>query len=130
MNKFITLYFVFLSFLTSTAFADLNQSQQNSLYNTQKVLKNREKRMKAVNSSKEAQDIHKEVISLFGSDHQDKAYEMAAVALEVLAKEANGDSAKMAELLNKAKRDPAGFANRMPPEFRTMLRQAAQNVKD
>ena len=131
MCKLIIINFVFFSFITHNVYADMSQNQQNALYNTQKLLKNEKSRMDSINSSKEAQKAHQDVVSLFGgSQNINKAYDMAAIALEALAKEANGDPAKMAEILNEAKKDPAAFANKMPPEFRSMLKQAAQDVEN
>jgi len=111
--------------------AELNKQQERALLKTQQLLRNPQKRMKAISSSKEATQAHQRAASLLGSEaNVDKAYDMAAIMLKSIAEEAGGDPVKMQQILNKAKTDPSALADRMPAEFKSLLKNMAKEIEN
>lgn len=126
MKTFILLFSLSLSFQVYA----LDSDSSDSLKRTQEMLRNHKKRMKAVNSSSKGKAAHEKVKNMFGSTgNVDNAYEMAAQMMGVITKEAGGDSKKMQEILDKGMLDPASLAERMPSEFKQMLKNAAGDVE-
>lgn len=132
MCRIILSFFSMLLILSFSyvAQAELTAKQARALEQTQNLLRNPEKRMKAVNSSAEAVKAHQRAMSLLGSEQNvNKAYDMAAIMLKTITEEANGDPAKMKAILNRAKSNPEALAERMPAEFKSLLKVMSDDIE-
>lgn len=108
----------------------MDSESSEALKKTQEMFRDQSKRMNAVNSSQKGRDAHKKVQELFGSaGNIDKAYEMAAQMMGSVMKEAGGDATKAQEILSNGAANPAAFAERLPSEFKKMLRETANDVE-
>lgn len=116
--------------ITCPVNAKLDQHQESSLKKTQQLLRDPSQRIKAVNNSKDAQEAHQKALNLLGNqENVNKAYDMAAVMLRSITEEANGDPQKMKQILNNARSNPAALAERMPAEFKILLKQMAKDIE-
>ncbi len=124
------LIYLIISVIAFPVNAKLSQDQQSALKQTQDLLRNPADRMSVVKESPSAQAAHQKAVDFLGSQQNvNKAYDMAALMLKSVAEEANGDPAKMQQILNRAKSNPAVLADRMPAEFKTMLKQIAGDIE-
>lgn len=102
---------------------------QEALKKTQQMLRDAKERSKAVSQDPQAGWMDNHVRSLGGSEtNTQEIYGLAADVLENIAQEANGDPAKMMELLDRAKKDPNGFAARFTPEQKAKLKELGQKL--
>lgn len=112
-KQIIAVAFVIIA--TTTTFAQQNSSglssaDQQALQQTKELLTNKNQRESALTTeSAKAADSY--VKSLGGAQHSEDIYNLASQVFEKLVKKYNGDANKIAEILEKAKTDPAGFAN-------------------
>lgn len=74
--------------------------------------------------AKEADQVVKET----GGPHSEEVYKLAAEVMQTLAVEAKGDPDKMEELLEKARRDPASFADKFSPTQKARLKILAEKI--
>jgi hypothetical protein len=49
--------------------------------------------------------------------------------MEQIMKEANGDPTKAQQILNKGLQNPAGLADRMPAQFKEMLKDVGGSIE-
>jgi hypothetical protein len=97
-------------FICSAAYAELDSASQEALGQTKELLLDPKKRNEVTSkdpAAKKADDYAKSV----GGEHTEKIYGLAAKVFEKLVIKYNGDSKKIEEVLNKASKDPAGFAS-------------------
>lgn len=109
---------------------ELTEEQQNALTRTKSFMKNSHQRQEYLKSSPYAQEAHNKAANLLGSKQNvNKAYDMAGQMLESLLKQSNGDMSKVKEALLRGQANPAQLAESMPPEFKKMLRELANDVE-
>lgn len=126
MKYYILSAFLLFSFNTYALDSDSSQA----LKKTQEMFRDQGKRMNAVNGSQKGKDAHARVQELFKtSGNIDKAYEMAAQMMGSVMKQTNGDSKKAQEFLSAGSIDPATFAERMPTEFKKLLKETAGSIE-
>ena len=93
-----------------TAYAGLDDNQKQGLQDTQKMLKSPSERQKAIAKDPKAREMDAKVDALAGtSENKEEMYGLASQLLEKIALKANGDPAKMQEMMLKAQQDPKAF---------------------
>ncbi len=121
---------IIFSVLFSFNSYSMDSESSEALKKTQEMFRDQSKRMNAINNSQKGKDAHKKVQELFGNTGNiDKAYEMAAQMMGSVIKEAGGDASKAQEILSKGSANPAAFAERLPSEFKKMLKETANDVE-
>lgn len=130
----ILILLVLAVFITNLAYGNFafgyDSKADTSLTQTQDLLRNKNLRNNAVNSSQSAKDAHQKALNLLKTDENvDKAYNMAAQMMEQIMKEASGDPMKAQEILQKGLADPSGLADRMPAQFKEMLKEVGGSVE-
>lgn len=122
----------FLFFLSHLANAQSSitddQVNQSALKETQDVITDPARRIEVVKGSPRAQKIDDQVKQLMGHNAEDM-YKTAADFLPYILQMGHGDPTKMVEFLTKATRDPASFANNLPPELKRKASDLAEKVK-
>lgn len=99
-----------LLYVSISAYADLDSSQTEGLKRTQQMMNNRKARQEAIKNDPKAKEIDAKAGILAGSDeNKDEMYGLSSELLEKIAKETNGDPAKMQRLLLDAQKDPNAF---------------------
>ena len=122
-------------FSTSSLFAqnnnNLDKHSQKALTQTMELLKDRNKRSKAINENKRAKDNHSSIQSLTGGDQKqtDDIYNLSADIMNTLVQQSGGDPNKMMELMNKAQQDPKAFAESFTPAQREALRKISSDIQ-
>jgi hypothetical protein len=98
-----------LAFAQQQTGNSLAPADQKALQQTQEVLTDKSKRKDALttDAAKKADAYATSV----GGNHTDDIYSLASKVFEKLVIKYNGDSNKIAEVLERAKKDPASFAN-------------------
>lgn len=78
-----------------------------------------------------AQEAHQKVKDLTGGNQrqQQEIYSISAESFDAIVKQANGDPAKIQEILLKAQADPKGFLQSLPPEQRDRIRALASEME-
>ena len=116
MNK--QLQIKILALLTTILGLNLNVRAQevvDPLKETQKVLRDKDKREKAVqeggDNAKKADAYAEKVV---GSENKDDIYDLSADLMAVLDKETGGDPEKMLKILAEAGQNPEAFYQRFP----------------
>lgn len=107
----------------------LDKYSQEALEKTQKLLTDPAQRQKAIATDQKAQAVHKQVEMVSGSpQNTDKMYQMAAEIMKTVAVQANGNPAKMQELMMQAQRDPAAFLRSLPHEHQAQIQAIAHEA--
>ncbi len=104
------------------------QVQQESLEQTQAVISQPEKRIEVIKTNPNAQKIDDQVKQLMGQNSENM-YKTASDFLPYILQMGQGDPVKMTEFLTKAARDPASFANQLPPELKQKIIDLSDQVK-
>ena len=87
----------------------------------------REALMKTMDA--QTKSMNKETEKLAGSpQNTDAVYGLASEVLEDLIAETNGDPAKLMQLMELAKKDPAAFAAKLSPEKQKKLRELTRKI--
>jgi hypothetical protein len=127
--------FALASGLTQTALSaddspgGLDAASAEALTKTQALLRDPQKRAQAASANSQAQFVDKQTQALAGSsENTDAIYDLSADILESLVLKTNGDAAKMKELMDQAKNDPKGFAEKLSPEQRQKLKEISQKI--
>jgi hypothetical protein len=108
---------------------ELDGASAEALVKTQALLRDPQKRAQAAAASPQAQFVDKQAQSLAGSSENTNAiYDLSADIMESLVMKTNGDPAKMKELLDQAKNDPKGFAEKLTPEQRQKLTEISRKI--
>lgn len=120
---------VILAFLSGGARAEeLDKAILDAILETQSVIKDPAERKKAATTA-EAKAATAQVESLGGNAENSEAiFALAAEIFADLAKSTNGDPKKMEEVLEKAKRNPAEFAERLSPAVKAKLKEISLKV--
>lgn len=121
---------IFTLLLGNPLWADELGATDEALKKTQDLLKNPDQREKAAMQSPEGLKSLENLKKITGGDAQmeQEIWELTAEIMPLLTGDAKGDPAKMNELLDAAKLNPAEFANRFPAAQREKLRQIAEKL--
>ncbi|MEK6554504.1 MAG: hypothetical protein AABZ31_04640 [Bdellovibrionota bacterium] len=111
--KYTPLALIFLSLsLSFTASAELDAASKEALEKTNSLLKDKKQRDAYNKTDAKAQQADAFAHKVGGSEAGTQSiYELSAKVFEKLVQKYNGDPAKMKEVLERAQKDPAGFAN-------------------
>jgi len=91
----------------------LDSDDQKGLDSTINLLKSQKDRQKAVEANPSAKDVDNKVSALAGSNqNKEEIYGVSANVFERIVKEANGDPAKMQQMMNEASQNPEAFYNK------------------
>lgn len=108
----------------------LDKNAQEALEQTMGMLRSSQKREEEIKKDPKAKAANAEVESLTGSaENTQKLYELSALIMENLTKQAGGDPDKMVKILEQAQKDPAGFANSFTPEQQKLLKQLGKDIE-
>jgi hypothetical protein len=92
---------------------NLDKDQQAALQQTKDLLRDSKQRQVEINKDPKATDIDKKVDALAGTaKNKDEMYDIAAQLMDKIAVEAQGDPAKMQELMIEAQKNPEAFYNK------------------
>jgi hypothetical protein len=126
---FIFLFFNAVAFESGTDSNGLDSASRQALDETRQVLKDKNAREKEINKDSRAQYVDKQVKSLGGNaENAESIYGLSADVMEELVKKTGGDPVKMMEILEKAKKDPEGFAKSLSPSTQSKIRGLAGKV--
>jgi hypothetical protein len=110
---------------------DLDQASRQAMEDTSKMLKDRNAREKEINKDSRAQYMDQHVKSVGGNaENTDAIYGLSADVMEELVQKTGGDPVKMMEILDKAKKDPEGFAKSLSPATQSKIRGLAGKVSN
>ena len=126
MRAFIFL-FLFFGFSFSSYAEKLSSDQEKALAEVVDQLRDPQKRKEAVGNDSKAKQAD-EFLKQLGGAQSEEIYQLAAEILQGLVVEANGDANKMEQLLEKAKKDPASFGNKLTAEQKKHLQQIAEKI--
>ena len=121
-----------LSLIHLSAFAgDLDAHSKKGLEDTQKMLRSKSERQKAIKGDKQAEDVDAKVNALAGSEkNKEEIYDISAGVMEKVAAEAKGDPEKMQILLQEAQANPQKFFEKyFSEEQRARVRGIAQDIE-
>lgn len=78
-----------------------------------------------------AQEAHQKVKEITGGNQRQtqEMYSISAESFDAVVRQANGDPAKIQEILGKAQADPKGFLQSLPPEQRERIRALASEIE-
>lgn len=126
--KLALVAFAFLSL--NLAAETFDKSTQEALDGTMELLRSPGKRDDAIKGDAKAKAADAQVKALAGDPATtQKLYELSALIMENLVKQANGDPEKMMKILEAAQKDPSAFANTWSPEQRQMLKDLGQQIE-
>ena len=99
-----------LFFACTFAFA-LDSADQEALQKTKDLLTNKNEREKSIQNDSKAQQADAYAKQIGGSPEKtEKIYQLSAQIFEKLVKKYGGDTEKIKAVIEKAQKDPAGFA--------------------
>ena len=108
----------------------LDPAAASALATTLRMLADPAQRSQLIATDPTAAAIDKQVQSLAGSGLAQEVYGLAAEVFADLARNSGGDPKRMAEALEQAKSDPAGFAAMLRPETLQRLRELSTKISD
>lgn len=107
---------------------DLTAEQENALKGAIEELTNPTKRAENLKNDPKAAESDK-ILKEVGGEFSEEIYQLAGKVMETIAAQAQGDPKKMQEILDRAKKDPAGFAKTFTPEEQKLLKDIGQKVE-
>lgn len=118
---------VFALLAAAPAFADAQTDE--ALLQTQQMLRDQKAREAVAAKDPKAKAAHEQVKGLAGNaKNEQDMYELSAGVLEDMVKKTGGDSKELQEMLEKAQKDPAGFAKSFSPEQQKQLKAIEQEI--
>lgn len=112
-----------------TSHTGLDPASAEALQKTQELLRSKKQRDEIIKEDERAAWVHKQVESIGGSPENTEAiYKLSADILAEIAKEAQGDPAKMNEILKKLKNDPISLEKKLSPKEREKLRDLSHQI--
>jgi hypothetical protein len=130
MKNFTWVWLIAVASTLAVAKGPAKDAEQEALEETVKVLNSPAERQKIINQDPKAQKADAEVEAIVGSGaEKQRVYELSGKLMDKLMKKANGDPAKMMEILENAKRDPAAFAKEFSDEEKKMLKEIGASVE-
>lgn len=117
--------------ISFSARADMGAAEQQGLQETQGLLRSKSQREEYFKKDAKAKEMGDKVQSLTGSGaEQEQVYDLAAQVMEKIAKESNGDPAKMQKLLDEAQKNPQAFYDRyFSAEQKAKVREVANKIE-
>lgn len=104
--------------------------ETKALDETLSILVSPEQRKQILEKDPKAKEADDFALQVGGNAaNQQKIYELAAKVMADLAKNGNSDPEKMMQILEKANKDPEGFANTFSPEQKKMLQELAAEIE-
>jgi hypothetical protein len=116
--------------VTATHSQALDPAAASALATSLRMLADPAQRGPLIATDPAAAAIDKQVQSLAGSALAQEVYGLAAEVFADLARNSGGDPKRMAEALEQAKSDPAGFAAMLRPETLQRLRELSTKISD
>ncbi len=127
--KALSLVGLFLICVTSTTLFAESSPDDKALKDTQELLRSQSQRDKAIKESPDAANADRAVEQLTGTaEGKQQVYELASDVMANLVKQTNGDTAKMNQLLEEAKKNPEAFANTFSSDQKQKLRDISQKI--
>lgn len=107
----------------------LDPASREALEKTSELLKDKKSREAVVSKDPNAVKADHSLKSLMGSEAMsEEAYALAAEIFPMIVKEANGDAAKMIEILSSYSKNPNALAEKWTPEQRDKLRKLSEMI--
>jgi hypothetical protein len=104
--------------------------ERKALDETISILISPEQRKQILDKDPKAKEADDFALQVGGNAaNQQKIYELAAKVMADLAKNGNSDPEKMMQILEKANKDPEGFAKTFSPEQKKMLQELAAEIE-
>ena len=128
INTFFCLFLV--STPSTYAQSEITDDQVNqiALKETQEQILDPSKRIEIIKVSPQGKNVDAQVKELMGQNSENM-YKTAADFLPYILKMGQGDPTKIAEYIGKAMRNPAAFANELPPDLKQKVKDLGEQVK-
>lgn len=126
--KILILIVISFSLGKSIQAKDLTPEQESALRGAVEELTNPAKRAETLKKDPKAAESDK-ILKEVGGEFSEEIYQLAGKVMETIAVQAHGDPKKMEEILQRAKKDPAGFAKNFTPEEQKLLKEIGQKVE-
>jgi hypothetical protein len=108
----------------------LDKESQEALDKTKRLLTNPNERKEAIKNDEQAKAAHGKVEALGGTSQQtEKVYDISAQVMDKMVKDANGDPAKMQEMMANAQKNPEAFLKSLPAEQRQAIERLAKELE-
>lgn len=129
-TAFVSILFLYQYSIAQDLTKQLKTSEvnQQALQETQALLINPEQRNQAIKNNDQAKKVDGMVKDLMGDSSEDM-YKTAAEIMPYISKMGDGDPQKMNQFIQNALRDPASFANNLPPELKQKVSDLAKKAK-
>ena len=109
--------------------AEVDSASKEALTKTIELLQDRKNRNAAISKDRRAIEVDQRVHALAGSkENADELYSISGAVLEELVLRTGGDSKKMLEIVEMAKKDPAAFADSLSPEVRKKITDYSKTI--
>lgn len=122
------MWIVFFCFSVLSFAETASTDQSKALSQVMELLRSSSKRQEIIKNDpkgKEADALVKDIGGIYSED----IYNLAAEVMQTLAAEAQGDPDKMEKILEKARKDPAGFAQKFTAKQRATLKELAEKIQ-
>ncbi len=120
-------FFISFILILGSSIALAQELPEDPVIQTQKVLTNPEARKKAIEETKGARDADQAALGVAGSqENLNNMYQVSSEILPIINKMADGDQAKMMQLLSEAQKNPEKFYNSLPENLRNQIRGIAK----
>ncbi len=106
----------------------LTPAQEKALAGAIEELTHPAKRAEALKKSPKAAESDKFVKEV-GGEYSEDLYQLAGKLMENLTREGHGDPDQMDQILEKARKDPEGFAKTFTPEQKRLLKELGQKIE-
>lgn len=122
--------FLFLLFFIQTISAQTkNPINEEALKNTQDMMTNPSQRAEAIGGNAKAKEVDRMVNDLMGENSEEMYKAAAKDFMPYIVKMSDGDPKKMNEIMTQAMRNPAAFAESLPPELKQKISDLAAKAK-
>ncbi len=105
-----------------------DQVNQVALKEAQEQIVDPVKRIEVIKVTPQGKSVDQQVKELMGNNSE-AMYKTAADFLPYVLQMGHGDPTKMAEILRKANRDPASFAESLPANLKQQVKELSEQVK-
>ncbi len=113
--------------LAQSALTD-DQVNEVALKEAQEQITDPVKRIEVIKVTPQGKTVDQQVKELMGNNSE-AMYKTAADFLPYVLQMGHGDPTKMAEILRKANRDPASFAENLPANLKQQVKNLSEQVK-
>lgn len=123
--------FLFLLFVIQPISAQTkNAIDEEALKNTQDMMVNPSQRAEAIGGNAKAKEVDRMVTDLMGENSEEMYKAAAKDFMPYIVKMGQGDPKKMNEIMTQAMRNPAAFAESLPPELKQKISDLAAKAKN